>query len=164
MKIKKSTLCISLIIVVIVILTVLGVYLKMEKKKTDLQEVSNGFHSELFGENVYIFSPDDNPEDIQAILDDLWDEQEANQFGTSRYSIYFMPGVYDESLEVNLGFYMQVAGLGTLPTDTVIPSLQCSATWLDPTSSNHNACCNFWRGVENIELGSNTMLFHRQLL
>lgn len=157
MKNKKSTLCISLIIVAIVVLTVLGVYLKMEKKKTDLQEVSNGFHSELFGENVYIFSPDDNPEDIQAILDDLWDEQEANQFGTSRYSIYFMPGVYDESLEVNLGFYMQVAGLGTLPTDTVIPSLQCSATWLDPTSSNHNACCNFWRGVENIELGSNTM-------
>ena len=52
MKNKKSTLCISLIIVAIVVLTVLGVYLKMEKKKTDLQEVSNGFHSELFGENV----------------------------------------------------------------------------------------------------------------
>lgn len=115
------------------------------------------YHNELFGENVYIFSSEDDPAEINQILDDIYDEQEENQFGRERYAFYFMPGVYDESIEVNVGYYTQVAGLGELPTDTRIPSLQCTATWLGDDPNNHNACCNFWRGVENIEVGSNTM-------
>ena len=115
------------------------------------------FHNELLGENVYIFSPEDNPALVNEVLADLYEKQEENQFGQSRYAIYFIPGVYDESIEVNVGYYMQVAGLGILPTDTRIPSLQCTAEWLGDDPNNHNACCNFWRGVENIELGSNTM-------
>lgn len=115
------------------------------------------YHNELFGENVYLFSPEDDPAAVNQILEDIYDRQEENQFGSERYAIYFMPGVYDEDIEVNVGFYTQVAGLGELPTDTRIPSLQCTATWLGDDPNNHNACCNFWRGVENIELGSNTM-------
>ena len=115
------------------------------------------FHNELLGENVYIFSPEDDPALVNEVLADLYEKQEENQFGKSRYAIYFMPGIYDESIEVNVGYYMQVAGLGVLPTDTRIPSLQCTAEWLGDDPNNHNACCNFWRGVENIELGSNTM-------
>ncbi len=115
------------------------------------------FHNELLGENVYIFSPEDDPALVNEVLADLYEKQEENQFGKSRYAIYFMPGIYDESIEVNVGYYMQVAGLGVLPTDTRIESLQCRAEWLGNDPNNHNACCNFWRGVENIELGSNTM-------
>ena len=115
------------------------------------------FHNELFGENVYIFSPEDDPTLVNEVLADLYDKQEENQFGNARYAIYFMPGIYDESIEVNVGYYMQIAGLGVLPTDTRIESLQCTAEWLGDDPNNHNACCNFWRGVENIELGSNTM-------
>lgn len=115
------------------------------------------YHNELFGENVYLFSPEDAPKEVNAVLDEIYEAQEENQFGGERYAIYFMPGVYDESIEVNVGYYMQVAGLGELPTDTRIPSLQCTATWLGDDPNNHNACCNFWRGVENIEIGSNTM-------
>lgn len=115
------------------------------------------FHNELLGENVYIFSPEDDPALVNEVLADLYEKQEENQFGKSRYAIYFMPGIYDESIEVNVGYYMQVAGLGVLPTDTRIESLQCTAEWLGNDPNNHNACCNFWRGVENIELGSNTM-------
>jgi len=115
------------------------------------------FHNELLGENVYIFSPEDDPALVNEVLADLYEKQEENQFGKSRYAIYFIPGIYDESIEVNVGYYMQVAGLGVLPTDTRIESLQCTAEWLGNDPNNHNACCNFWRGVENIELGSNTM-------
>lgn len=114
-------------------------------------------HNELFGENVYLFTPEDDPAEVNQILDELYDEQEENQFGKERYAICFMPGVYDEAIEVNVGYYMQIAGLGELPTDTRIPALQCTATWLGDDPNNHNACCNFWRGVENIEIGSNTM-------
>lgn len=115
------------------------------------------FHNELLGGNVYIFSPEDDPAFVNDVLADLYEKQEENEFGKSRYAIYFMPGIYDESIEVNVGYYMQVAGLGVLPTDTRIESLQCTAEWLGNDPNNHNACCNFWRGVENIELGSNTM-------
>lgn len=115
------------------------------------------YHNELFGENVYLFSPEDDPAAVNQILEDIYDRQEENQFGSERYAVCFMPGVYDEDIEVNVGFYTQVAGLGELPADTRIPSLQCTATWLGDDPNNHNACCNFWRGVENIEIGSNTM-------
>ena len=115
------------------------------------------FHNELLGRNVYIFSPEDDPALVNDVLADLYEKQEENEFGKSRYAIYFMPGIYDESIEVNVGYYMQVAGLSILPTDTRIESLQCTAEWLGNDPNNHNACCNFWRGVENIELGSNTM-------
>lgn len=115
------------------------------------------YHNELFGENVYIFSPEDDPEEVNKVLEDIYDRQEANQFGEERYAVYFLPGVYEEDIDVNVGFYTQVAGLGALPTDTRIPSLKCTARWLGDDPNNHNACCNFWRGVENIEIGSNTM-------
>lgn len=115
------------------------------------------FHEELFGDNVYIFSPEDDPEQVNQVLKELWEQQETNQFGEERYAVCFLPGVYDESIEGKVGFYTQVLGLGKLPTDSKIASLNCDATWLGDDPTNHNACCNFWRGIENIEIGSNTM-------
>lgn len=122
----------------------------------DEQYKIKNFHNKVFGENVYIFSPEDDQIEVQQVLDDLWEQQEANQFGEERYSVLFLPGEYDESIKVQVGYYMQVSGLGMLPTDTQIPELECSATWLGD-ESNHNATCNFWRGVENIDIGSDTM-------
>lgn len=126
------------------------------KASENSKEIQN-YHNEQFGENVYFFSPEDNPEEVNKILSDIYEQQEENQFGKERYAVYFMPGEYDESIQVDVGFYTQVAGLGELPTDTKIAGLNCSAQWLGDDPGNHNACCNFWRGVENIEIGSNTM-------
>ena len=145
-----------MVLLLIVILGIFGVVI-YAKNDTRRMQMTENYHNELFGENVYIFSPEDDPAEVNAILEDLYEQQEENQFGDARYAIYFMPGVYDESIEVNVGFYMQVAGLGELPTDTRIESLQCLARWLSDDPGNNNACCNFWRGVENIELGSNTV-------
>ena len=54
------------------------------------------FHTELFGENTYIFSPEDDPGQVAQTLDAIYEKQEADQFGEARYAIYFMPGEYDE--------------------------------------------------------------------
>ncbi len=129
--------------------------IQQEELKVSEDERIN-FHNELFGENVYLFSPQDDPQKVQQVLDDLWERQETNQFGRERYAVYFLPGQYDESLKVKVGYYMQVAGLGLSPEDTSITELQCDATWLGD-DSNHNATCNFWRGVENLQITSNTM-------
>ena len=114
------------------------------------------FHNALLGENVFIFSDKDDPVAVNSILKEIYEKQEAAQFGTERYSLYFLPGSYDASIEVNIGFYMQAAGLGILPTDTTLPSLQCTARWLGD-EDNHKALCNVWRGVENLHLTGETM-------
>ena len=89
------------------------------------------------------FSPEDDPGQVAQTLDAIYEKQEADQFGEARYAIYFMPGEYDETIEADVGFYTQVAGLGELPTDTKLQSLQCTARWLSDDPSNHNACSQF---------------------
>lgn len=152
-KKKGAFLSIFVILIVLAIITAYGVLQMNENNK--YKQIDN-FHNELLGENVYIFSDQDDPKVVNQILQEMYAKQETNQFGTDRYSVYFLPGDYDDSIEVNVGYYMQIAGLGIYPTDTKLPSLQCTARWLGD-DSNHNATCNFWRGVENLELKSNTM-------
>lgn len=114
------------------------------------------FHMDAFGDHVYIFSPADDAGQVQQVLTRLWNAQEKNQFGEERYAIYFLPGKYDESLAVKVGYYMQVSGLGYLPEDVQIKALNCDARWLGG-NDNHNATCNFWRGVENLQVNSTVM-------
>ncbi len=69
---------------------------------------------------------------------------DAAQFGTGRYAYFFKPGQY--ALDVQVGFYTQVLGLGTSPDDvTITGAVRAKADWL----GNDNATCNFWRGAEN---------------
>ncbi len=112
-----------------------------------------GYHLESFGENVWFFAPEDDPEDVSRELSELWGRQETNQFGDARYSVYFLPGEYDEKVQPRVGFYMQVAGLGAMPDDVSLYTVGCDARWLGD-NNNHNATCNFWRGVENLSARS----------
>lgn len=99
-----------------------------------------------FGENVFVFSPEDKAEYVQKKVKEIYNKQESNQFGEERYAILFKPGEYDE-LTVNVGFYTQAAGLGIAPTDTNINELWVNADWM-----GHNATCNFWRSAENFSV------------
>ena len=151
-KKKKRLCCAGLIVLMAAGLGIIG---HRGSGENAMETVVN-YHNELFGDHVYIFSPEDDPAEVNTILKDIYKKQEANQFGSERYSIYFMPGTY-EDIDVNVGFYTQAAGLGELPSDTKLGSLNCTARWLGDDPDNHNACCNFWRGVENLEIKSNTM-------
>ena len=110
-----------------------------------------------FGSRTYVFTPKDDPDEISRVLDELWAKQESAQFDDERYAVYFMPGTYDESITLRIGFYTQVAGLGKKPSDTKLSSLKVDARWLADDPSNHNATCNFWRGIENIEIDGDAM-------
>ena len=113
------------------------------------------FHTQTFGEHVFFFRESDDHTAIQETIDAVYKEMEANQFGEERYALCFFPGDYSD-LTVRVGFYTQVLGLGTRPTDVKIGTLTCSARWLGD-DGNHNATQNFWRSVENVEIRSNTM-------
>jgi hypothetical protein len=100
-----------------------------------------------FGPNVLVFDPSMSMASIQSRLDQVYAQQDAAQFGTGRYAFFFKPGQY--SLDVKVGFYTQVVGLGQEPDDVVITgAVRAKADWL----GNNNATCNFWRGVENLSI------------
>ncbi|MCR5736435.1 MAG: glycoside hydrolase family 55 protein [Eubacterium sp.] len=142
---------------------------KKESKKSNvatsnnagkLEYISDGdavTDASVFGENTYVFSPEDDIKDVQSKVDEIYKNQEANQFGDERYSIMFLPGEYDKSLKVNVGYYTQVSGLGVSPEDTNIRGLWVNADWMW-----HNATCNFWRGAENFTIDGYCMWANSQ--
>ena len=106
--------------------------------------VDDALHPD-FGPNVLLFDPSQPISEIQSRLDAVFAQQEANQFGPERYAVLFKPGRY--ALDVNVGFYTQVLGLGQMPDDvTISGAVRSEASWL----GNKNATCNFWRSCENL--------------
>jgi hypothetical protein len=61
--------------------------------------------------------------DIQAVVDGIYAQQVDDEMGSNRYALLFKPGVYgtaDQPLQIKVGYYTEVAGLGASPTDVTI--------------------------------------------
>ncbi len=97
-----------------------------------------------FGANVEIFDPSMPMSTIQSQLSSVFSGQQNSQFGTGRYALLFKPGQYT-NLDVALGYYTQVLGLGQMPDDVTITGNVHS----DGVLPNNNATVNFWRSCEN---------------
>ncbi|MEU9101405.1 RICIN domain-containing protein [Streptomyces sp. NPDC048361] len=99
-----------------------------------------------FGPNVTVFDPSMPASSIQSRLNQVFAQQEKNQFGAERYALLFKPGTY--SADANVGFYTQVAGLGLTPDDvTINGAVHAEADWFQG-----NATQNFWRSAENLSV------------
>jgi hypothetical protein len=99
------------------------------------------------GANVIVFTPSMSTAQIQSQADTIFAQQEKNQFGNQRYVLAFQPGTYN-GLNIQVGFYTSVVGLGQNPTDTRINGdITVDAGWMAG-----NATQNFWRSVENLSL------------
>lgn len=95
------------------------------------------------GPNVLVFDPAMSAAAIQAKLDTVFRAQERAHFTDARHAILFKPGRY--AVDVNVGFFTQVAGLGIRPDDVTIEGhIHAEADWADGM-----ALVNFWRSVEN---------------
>jgi hypothetical protein len=80
---------------------------------------------------------------IQSQLDMVDGMMEEDQFDNNGYAYFFKPGMY--ALDVRVGYYVHVLGLGQSPDDVTITGAVRSKAAL----GNGNATCNFWRAVEN---------------
>ncbi|GIF01477.1 discoidin domain-containing protein [Paractinoplanes rishiriensis] len=99
------------------------------------------------GANVVVFDPGMSTAAIQSRADAIFRESESAQFGTQRYVLAFQPGVYN-GLNIQVGFYTSVVGLGQNPQDTRINGdITVDAGWFQG-----NATQNFWRSVENLQV------------
>jgi len=96
-----------------------------------------------FGPNVIIFDPSQSQSAMQSQINSIFSQQQNSQFGTGRFAILFKPGSYN--LDVPVGYYTEVRGVGALPDQVTINGQVHS----DPVLPNNSALVNFWRGVEN---------------
>lgn len=105
------------------------------------------YHIRSLGENVFVFDPQMDMKAIQTLIDTLYQRQQPRkaEFSTKRYALLFKPGSY--ALDLKLGYYMQVLGLGDSPEDVII-----NGALISKGQKNGNVTCNFWRSVENLTI------------
>lgn len=99
---------------------------------------------DLFGPNVYVFSPTDDMAKIGATINTIHDAMLHDEFSTKRYSFYFKPGDYTKAGLLNIAYYTHIGGLGKSPYDVKISNVYTPAPL-----ANNNATCTFWRSAEN---------------
>lgn len=98
------------------------------------------------GPNVMIFDPATPHDAMQQQIDNIYKIERRNEFGPERYAILFLPGEYH--LDVPVGFYTEVVGLGTSP-DVVHVTGNVHA---DASHDNNNATTTFWRAAEGFSV------------
>src|SRR5258706_10593596 len=99
-----------------------------------------------FGPNVLIFDPSMASQAIQKQIDAVYRTQEHNEFGSQRNALLFLPGSY--SVDVPVGFYTEVMGLGASPDATRI----AGNVHADANHEHNNATTTFWRAAEGFSV------------
>src|SRR5215467_366959 len=98
------------------------------------------------GPNVLIFDPSMPQSDMQQQIDKIYAVERRNEFGPERYALLFLPGEYH--LDVPVGFYTQVLGLGATPDAVHI----VGNVHADANHDNNNATTTFWRAAEGFSV------------
>jgi hypothetical protein len=114
------------------------------------------------GANVIVFDPSMPVADIQSRVDAIYAQQVDNEMGTARYALLFKPGVYGTDtapLQMKVGYYTEVAGLGAAPSDVVINGkIEVYNRCLENGgTSNCLALVNFWRTLSNLTINVNAL-------
>ena len=96
--------------------------------------------------------------EIQAEADRIWEQQVDAEMSSERWSLLFLPGTYGsaaEPLQIKVGYYTEVAGLGSSPADTVVHGkIEVYNRCLDdaPAQPYCVALNNFWRSLSNLTI------------
>ncbi len=99
-----------------------------------------------FGNNVLVFDPSMPAASIQRQIDKVYATQRHNEFGPERSALLFLPGDY--RVDVPVGFYTEVIGLGASPDDVHITG----NVHADASARNNNATTTFWRAAEGFSV------------
>jgi len=99
-----------------------------------------------FGPNVLVFNSSMAAATMQDRIDKVYATQQNNQFGPARNALLFAPGDY--KLDIPIGYYTQVLGLGASPDSVHITGNVHS----DATLPRNNATCTFWKAAEGFSV------------
>ena len=120
--------------------------LSLRLAEAELPDAHKPVSAPDLGPNVLLFDPSMPSADIQAQIDKVYAIQQHSEFGSARYALLFLPGEY--RVDVPVGFYTQVLGLGATPDAVHITGNVHS----DASLPRNNATCTFWRGVEGFSV------------
>jgi hypothetical protein len=117
-----------------------------KNKKGD--DSSGGYYSSPFGHNTLVFDTTMNMEDVQRTIDSIFAPlgRKSGHFSNKRYALMFKPGRY--KLDIQVGYFMQIVGLGASPDDVVIEGFVRSNSFYP----SGKVLINFWRSVENLTI------------
>ncbi|HLN73014.1 MAG TPA: hypothetical protein VK205_06945 [Prolixibacteraceae bacterium] len=112
-----------------------------------LKSITAQTNKSLLGDNVFVLDPSMDMKEIQALIDTLHARQTGrkSEFSLNRYALLFKPGTYH--LDVKVGYYMHVIGLGNSPDEVVIEGAVRSNS-----TRGGNVLTNFWRAAENLTI------------
>ena len=124
-----------------------------------LSEMVISFELQMFGRNTRIYnSKYDSIAKIEEEINLIHDTEMLGnivdsdgrraEFSSKRYALYFKPGKYNGYETFRIGFYTHAAGLGKVPSETVL----FGSIETPPHLENKNATCTFWRSIENFEI------------
>lgn len=99
-----------------------------------------------FGPNVFVYNSTTSPAEMQSRIDSVYATQQHSEFSRERYAFLFLPGDY--KLDIPIGFYTQVLGLGARPDAVHITG----NVRVDAASRNDNATTTFWRSAEGFSI------------
>ncbi len=134
-------------------------YYKVARHGSETLSEPISLEMEMFGNGMYIFSPKDDINQVYNTINDAFLYQgdvdaegtshAGQQFGERRYAFAFKKGDYSNisANEMKMAYYMQVLGLGKLPTDVKLKNIH-----VPPVLDNANVTCNFWMGIENVSI------------
>ena len=112
------------------------------------------------GSRVLVFDPSMPVKQIQRKADQIWQQQVDAEMSSQRWSLLFLPGTYGtaaEPLQIKVGYYTEVAGLGASPADTVINGkVEVYNRCLNDGGTSYCvALNNFWRSLSNLTIDVN---------
>jgi hypothetical protein len=113
------------------------------------------------GPRVVVFDPSMPVAEIRDRAERIWEQQVDAEMSSERWSLLFLPGTYGtaaEPLQLKVGYYTEVAGLGADPSDVVINGKvevynRCLTD--APTQPYCVALNNFWRSMSNLTIDVN---------
>jgi len=138
-------------IILIKLLLIFGVPVSFSQTTKPIPEsvkaIAAKYNQTLLGKNTFVFDPSMDMHEVQTLIDSLHAGQvyPMNEFSENRYALLFKPGSY--RLDIRVGYYMHVMGLGNSPEDVVI----VGAVRSNSTNGGH-VLCNFWRTAENLTI------------
>ena len=112
-----------------------------------VKAIAARYNQSFLGKNTFVFDPSMDMKEVQTLIDAIYAGQvfPTNEFSKNRYALLFKPGTYN--LDVRVGYYMHIMGLGNSPKDVVIEGAVSS----NSTQGGH-VLCNFWRTAENLTI------------
>ena len=101
----------------------------------------------MWPSSVKVFTP--STPNISGIVNTIYNENggrlDNGQFSPDRFALLFMPGIYD--VDVPVGYYTQVLGLGAAPTDVVFTGQKGVYCEEGEFNIATGALDTFWRGA-----------------